>query len=121
MHEADFPVIYIKKENGEVHTARNAGIKESRSKYIVLLDSDEEYFPNTLQRLFEKWGKIPQDKQKEYRDIVCRCVDQNGVPVTPPFPSGINDLPWEKTRKTIAGIKGELFGILNGQLMRGNP
>ena len=121
MDGADFPVMYIKKENGGVHTARNAGIKESRGKYIALLDSDDEYFPYTLQRLAEKWEEIPEDKQKEYRDVVCRCVDQNGSPITPPFPEGINDLPWKEARKVAAGIRGELFGMLNGQLMRDNP
>ena len=35
MIKADFPVAFIKKQNGGVHTARNAGIRISRGNFFA--------------------------------------------------------------------------------------
>lgn len=43
----------IKKANGGVSTARNLGISKSSAPWIALLDSDDEWLPNKLERQFE--------------------------------------------------------------------
>ncbi|MEP6803975.1 MAG: glycosyltransferase family 2 protein [Flavobacterium sp.] len=40
----------LKKVNGGVSTARNAGIKLAKGNWIALLDSDDEWLPNKLER-----------------------------------------------------------------------
>lgn len=40
----------INKVNGGVSTARNAGIKFAKGDWIALLDSDDEWLPNKLER-----------------------------------------------------------------------
>ncbi len=43
-------VRYIRQENAGVAAARNAGLKESRGDLIALLDADDYWFPERLQR-----------------------------------------------------------------------
>ncbi|MBP2546891.1 glycosyltransferase family 2 protein [Acinetobacter guillouiae] len=53
----EFKVILIDKPNGGVSTARNAGLSLSKGDLIAFLDSDDEWFPDKL------------EKQKEILDM----------------------------------------------------
>lgn len=46
----DFPLTLINKGNGGVSTARNAGMKKATGDWIALLDSDDKWLSNKLQR-----------------------------------------------------------------------
>ena len=52
----------INKENGGVSTARNCGIKEATGEWIALLDSDDVWFPEKLEKQIEVIEKNPQVK-----------------------------------------------------------
>ena len=46
---ADFPqVIFLRKSNGGLSSARNVGLRAARSRYITFLDADDRYEPNAL-------------------------------------------------------------------------
>ena len=47
------PVTYIKKENGGVATARNLGIKNAKTKYVLPLDSDDTLDKDYLKSMFD--------------------------------------------------------------------
>lgn len=49
----------VKKENGGVSTARNAGIKLAQGDWIALLDSDDEWLPNKLERQIQVLSENP--------------------------------------------------------------
>ena len=52
-------ILVIDKENGGVSSARNAGLKYIRGKYLNFIDSDDMLSPTALEdvkRAFEKWG-----------------------------------------------------------------
>ena len=53
-------ITLINKINGGVSTARNAGIKAARGNWIALLDSDDKWFPNKLERQIEVLQQNPQ-------------------------------------------------------------
>ena len=55
-----FPLILINKINGGVSTARNAGLKIAKGSWIALLDADDEWNSNKLQRQFDIIRKNPE-------------------------------------------------------------
>lgn len=42
LHKTTVPMLYVKKDNGGVHTARNLGIKLARGEMYMCNDSDDE-------------------------------------------------------------------------------
>jgi glycosyltransferase involved in cell wall biosynthesis len=48
---ADPRIVYVRRENGGQCAARNTGAEESRAKYLVFLDDDDELLPGALERL----------------------------------------------------------------------
>ncbi len=47
-------ILYLKKENGGLSSARNYGLKYAKSDYIFFLDSDDFLKPNSLELLYNK-------------------------------------------------------------------
>ena len=117
----DFPCVFLKKENGGAHTAKNCGVKKSRGRYIVFLDSDDEFVPEALERfIYEGWDKI-SNHDNDYFEIKMRCINQNGIEIGDRFPDGINDLPHEQALRIYENTKGEHIGMRLGDIMRMNP
>ncbi|MGF1708382.1 glycosyltransferase family 2 protein [Enterovibrio baiacu] len=55
-------IIYIKKENGGVSSARNLGIEKAKGQYLIFLDSDDEY----QNGLFEHLKTIISNHKSEF-------------------------------------------------------
>lgn len=45
-----YPVILVEKENGGLSSARNAGIKVAKGKYVLTLDADDKLHPQFLEK-----------------------------------------------------------------------
>ncbi|SDQ14416.1 CDP-glycerol:glycerophosphate glycerophosphotransferase [Virgibacillus salinus] len=59
-------IIYIKKENGGVSSARNLGISHAEGKYINFLDSDDILGKDALEKVYDFF-----EKNKNSVDVVC--------------------------------------------------
>lgn len=79
MNEVSFPVLYIKKSNGGVHTARNQGVRLSRGELIAFLDADDEFMPDAFKTMIEAWNGLAD--KSGYREVVAREIDENGNPI----------------------------------------
>jgi len=66
MKTATFPIMYIKKQNGGVHTARNLGIKYGNGVLVIMIDSDDELTENCLQDSYDEWNSIPEKDINSY-------------------------------------------------------
>ena len=119
MDEVSFPVMYIKKDNGGVHTARNIAIRYGRGEMQAGLDSDDELAPNALERLISVWDSLP-DKER-FREVICCCVDQNGDFDGEPYPDNINEVSRKERFKLIHRTKGEKYGFHVMKIMKENP
>ena len=53
----DFPVIYIRKENGGKHTALNASHPYIRGQYVLILDSDDRLTADAVREVREAWSR----------------------------------------------------------------
>lgn len=120
MEKATFPVMYIKKTNGGVHTARNAGIREARGILTVMIDSDDELTADALEIFYETWESIPESERKDYFQISARCVTDKGIK-GPLFPSRINNLPIEKAAILYEKLVFELFICNRTDILKNNP
>lgn len=58
----DTIVRLINKKNGGVSAARNIGIKNANSKWIALLDSDDVWMPEKIEKQWELIEKYPEIK-----------------------------------------------------------
>lgn len=121
MDSTNIPVMYIKKENEGVHTARNAGIKEGRGIYSVEIDSDDELTSTAVQSFVDAWDSIPKENQSLYREVVAQCMDEKGRRCGRPFPNNINELPNKEAHKVCASIKGEHFSCSLMSVRKENP
>ena len=121
MNSVSFPLLYIKKENGGVHTARNLAVTCARGEMICCCDSDDELLPDAIARLIETWDSIDEKDKPLYREICARCVDEKGIEDGPQFPNGINSLPWKKAYKVSNRISGEHFGFWRRDTLKDNP
>jgi len=52
-------ITYIKKENGGVSSAVNAGLQIARGKYIARLDDDDLFMPDRIEKALEIFQKNP--------------------------------------------------------------
>lgn len=51
VQRANIPINYYKKTNGGCASARNLGLKYAKGDLIAFLDSDDRWFPETLEKL----------------------------------------------------------------------
>lgn len=59
-NSSEIQIYYLKQENKGVSSARNMGIKRSQGEWIALLDSDDEWLPNRLQKQIELANNNPE-------------------------------------------------------------
>lgn len=87
--EADFPVIYVKKENGGKHTALNASHPYIRGRYVLILDSDDYLTEDAVEQVVLRWeewtlqediGMVIFLKGATTESPVCT-VNDYGIPV----------------------------------------
>ena len=109
MNTTDIPVMFIRKPNGGVHTARNRAAKEARGKYLMNIDSDDELVPKTCETFLKAWESIPEGERHKYREVVANCMDDKGNLIGTLFPNAPLSTQAEELRSKYQ-VKGEKFG-----------
>ena len=85
----DFPVTYIKKENGGKHTALNAAHSYIRGQYLLILDSDDYLTEDAVSQVRQAWSRYENNPEVgivtllkgKSVDMPCCTVDHFETPV----------------------------------------
>jgi glycosyltransferase involved in cell wall biosynthesis len=115
---SDFPVRYTRKENGGKHTALNVGATASRGYFCAILDSDDWYLPNCLERLKHHWDGIPTPA--DFAEVQGLCSDASGRLLGDPFPEDVFDSDYYATANLL-GLSGDRMGMIRTDVLRAYP
>lgn len=117
--EAPFTVKIIRKENGGKHTATNVAWDNCTGEYLAQLDSDDEFFPYTIEYLVGLTKSVPAEHFDEYWCFVGRCCTQfSDEMIGPAFPDNINSFSHEDAYEVARKIPGEKIGLLKASVMK---
>jgi len=120
MNSTDIPVMFVKKNNGGVHTARNIGYRQARGELVLCIDSDDELLPDACEIFYKTWCSIPKEQRKDCWQIKAQCVDENGKITGTLFPDNVNT-QWDKnTWKSFSMSRGEQIGCRVAKIMKDN-
>lgn len=112
--EVSFPVYIYHKENGGKHTATNVAWNHCNGEYLVQLDSDDELFPDGIEKLVGLLDNVPVEKRKDYWCYVGRCVTQKSDNMVGlPYPDGINSQSREEASRTDFQVGGEKIALIS--------
>ena len=103
---ADFKITYVKQENQGRAAALNTSYDYINTKYVINLDSDDEYLPDTLEKIHDIWESIPKDQYSRFWCITGHSADQNGKIIGRLWPERINEKRGRRQHKEIIKYKG---------------
>lgn len=115
--EAPFPVRYVYKSNGGMHSAINVGAREAAGELFLKCDSDDAFDADSLERLDAIWESIPEGDRPRYAGATVHCKDATGRIVGTRFPSATAD----GTALDLAHrwkVRGEKWGFVRTELLR---
>ena len=120
IQNAEFPIRYIKKNNGGKHTAINRGVREANGELILILDSDDTLPSDSLATIAQYYEQC-----KGYKDCagVCGLMAHHdgqligtGFPKDPMYESALLFRYAEK-----GNVTGDLLEVYKTSVMREFP
>ena len=115
--ETWFSIRYIKQEHRHKKVAVNRGVKEARGELLIILDSDDELFPESLERLSFHWFNIPENKRDMFAGVGGLCIDEKGNIVGKPLPHRYIDASPQEIQYRYK-IRQEMVGFVRIDIMR---
>ena len=113
-----FPVHHHDQANGGKHTAINRGVQEAKGFFIAILDDDDRFLPEALERCRDVWHSIPAGQRERFVGITGVCVDVDGE-VTGSLPRDPMDS--DPIDLKLRNLKGERWGVQRNDVLREFP
>jgi glycosyltransferase involved in cell wall biosynthesis len=117
---APFPIRYIAQPNGGKHIAVNRGAERAEGRFFAILDSDDWYVPQSLERFLHHWNQIPAAAQAGFVGVVGLCSYTSGQIIGSRFPRDVFDSDVIDLRYRYK-VDGEKNGILRTDVVREFP
>ncbi len=108
---------YFYKENGGMHTARNAAYERVRTELNIIIDSDDWMTDDAVEKIVDFWNK---NKSDEYSGIISNNVSKDGKLIGTPLPEGIKACTQTKLTDKYK-VKGDKKLIFRSDLTRRYP
>ncbi|HEX2096853.1 MAG TPA: glycosyltransferase family 2 protein [Solirubrobacterales bacterium] len=107
---APFPIEYHWQENRGMGIGRNRGIERARGEFCALIDSDDWYRPEALERMVAHWEAIPGERRGDFANVEGLRVDAHGELVGDRFPSDVFDSNVFEL-EAVHGVEGDKIGM----------
>lgn len=118
--EAPFPIRYLRQENSGKHVALNRGITVAKGFFIGILDSDDWYQPEALNRCWQLWGQVPKAERDGFAGLTALTADSSGKLVGTRFPKDVLDCNALDLRYKY-GVLGDKKGFQRADVLRQFP
>jgi glycosyltransferase involved in cell wall biosynthesis len=119
-HNSPFPIRYHSQLGEGKNAAINRGAREARGRFITIMDSDDWYVPQTLERFLHHWNAIPKDIQTEFVGVCALCAYPSGDLIGTRFPKEIFDSDAIDLRYRYK-VEGDKSGMMRTEVLRQYP
>lgn len=112
--QSDFPIRYIRKENGGKHTAVNEGVRQGAGDMFMIVDSDDRLAPDAVERILD----VAQDvaHNDDFAGVSGTCRTSAGEQIGSGLPRDVIDADAMQIRYRhhVSGDLSEVFktGVL---------
>jgi glycosyltransferase involved in cell wall biosynthesis len=118
---SDFPIRYLRQPHSGRHVAHNRAIREARGEMWTSIDSDDALVPHALQRIRDLWLEIPDSERANFFSVSGLCQDQQGNPISQPFPTSPFDVDVREYMFVHRRFAGEKWGASRMDAVRRFP
>lgn len=118
--EAGFPILYSFQENSGKHMAINRGVQLAQGELFLIIDSDDGFLPESLEKMLYWWECIPENERTGFTGIVTLCQYEDGRlcgELFPESPLDTNALELAHKYK----IRAETWGFHRTDVMKEFP
>lgn len=114
--EAPFDIHYSWQPNQGKHAAVNRGVERSRGDFCAVMDSDDWYAPQALQRMIESWQGIPGERRHEFANVEGLCAEPGGSVIGDRFPAPVFDSNAFEI-EVVHGVRGDKIGMYRREVL----
>jgi glycosyltransferase involved in cell wall biosynthesis len=118
--EADFPIVYEWQENQGKHAAVNRAVARASGELCAIIDSDDWYKPDGLEKMLACWESIPAERRDRYADVEGLRVDPDEQLICDTYPRDVFD---SNAFELIAvhGVYGDKIGMFRRDVLAAFP
>jgi glycosyltransferase involved in cell wall biosynthesis len=115
---AEFPVRYVYQDNGGKHVALNTGVANADGELCAVIDSDDWYLPEALEKLVTGWDSLPVPEA--FAEVQALCIYPDGTIVGDRYPQDIFDSDLFAMRY-VHRLVGDRVGAIRTDVLRQFP
>lgn len=110
-----FEIRYYFKENGGIHTARDAAYRICDTELIFGLDSDDWLTNDAVDKILKCWTKY--GNYERYMGIVAQARYEDGTLITEAYPNGLREASYQDIQYKYK-IGGDMVNVFNVKYMK---
>jgi glycosyltransferase involved in cell wall biosynthesis len=117
---APFPIRYLWQPHSGKHVAINRGVEQAPGSFCAIMDADDWYAPNALERMLHHWNSIPPTQRERFASVEGLAAFADGGLVGSSFPADIFDSDTFEVR-ALHKVVGDTVGMYRTDVLRRYP